>query len=438
MPKGGSVTDDRAATHKPASARIGAPTVVLGLLCAMYFITYVDRVNIATAATAIRNEFAISNTQLGLALGAFGYAYALFQIIGGFIGDRFGARRTLAVCGVVWAAATAATGLVGGLASLLVVRSILGLGEGATFPTATRAMSNWLPREKRGFAQGMTHSFARAGNAVTPPIVAGLMMLMGWRAAFVGLGVLSIAWAIAWFCYFRDDPRQHRAITEADLVGLPPSGGGAGSEAPRIPWARLLLRMLPTTFVYFCYAWTLWLYLTWLPSFFQQGYGLKLGNTAFFSFGVLLAGMIGDTVGGVLSDHLLRRSGSLLSARRNLIVVSLLASLVFLIPVLLFRELIVIALSLSAAFFCLEITIGPIWSVPMDIAPKFSGTAAGIMNTGSAIAGFASPVVFGWLVDLTGDWHLPFAGSIGLLLIGAVLAFFMHPEQPIAEAALGR
>ena len=429
----GPSVDDRAAAKKPVSAR-NAPTVVLGLICAMYFITYVDRVNIATAATAIKNEFAINNTQLGLALGAFGYAYALFQIVGGFIGDRFGARRTLAVCGVVWAAATAATGLVGGLASLLVVRFILGLGEGATFPTATRAMSNWLPQEKRGFAQGITHSFARAGNAVTPPIVAGLMILMGWRATFVCLGVLSIFWVIAWFFYFRDDPRRHRAITEADLVGLPPYSG-AGGKAPRIPWARLLLRMLPTTFVYFCYAWTLWLYLTWLPSFFQQGYGLKLGNTAFFSFGVLFAGMIGDTVGGVLSDHLLRRTGNLLVARRDLIVVSLLASLVFLIPVLLFRDLVVIALSLSAAFFCLEITIGPIWSVPMDIAPKFSGTAAGIMNTGSAIAGFASPVIFGWLVDLTGDWHLPFAGSVGFLLLGVVLAFFMHPDQSIAEAA---
>jgi sugar phosphate permease len=386
------VVPDRKSERKTAIA--GAPTIVLGLLCAMYFITYVDRVNIATAATAIKDEFAISNTQLGFALGAFGYAYALFQIIGGFIGDRFGARRTLFVCGVVWAGATAATGLVGGLTSLLSVRFVLGLGEGATFPTATRAMSNWLSREKRGFAQGVTHSFSRAGNAVTPPIVAGLMTALGWRAAFVCLGVLSVTWAIAWFWYFRDDPREHWAIEEADLSGLPPYHGRSG-EAPPVPWSRLVMRMLPTTVVYFCYAWTLWLYLSWLPSFFQQGYGLKLSNTALFSFGVLLAGVIGDTVGGVLSDHLLRRSGSFLVARRNLIVASLLASLMFLLPVLLFRDLAVIALCLSAAFFCLELTIGPIWSVPMDVAPQFSGTAAGIMNTGSAIAGFASPIIFG-------------------------------------------
>jgi MFS family permease len=412
---------------------LSAPTVVLGLLCAMYFITYVDRVNIATAATAIKSEFAISNTQLGFALGAFGYAYALFQIVGGWIGDRFGARRTLFVCGIVWAAATAATGLASGLISLLLVRFILGLGEGATFPTATLAMSNWLPQKRRGYAQGITHSFARAGNAITPPIVAGLMTLTGWRVAFECLGAVSVIWAIVWFWYFRDDPREHKAIAQADLDGLLPYRGGKAAQTSSLPWARLLGRMLPTTIVYFCYAWTLWLYLTWLPSFFQQGYGLNLGNTAFFSFGVLLAGVIGDTVGGVVSDYLLHRSGSLLVARRNLIVASLLASLVFLIPVLIFKNLIVVAMCLSAAFFCLEITIGPIWSVPMDVAPKFSGTAAGIMNTGSAIAGFASPVIFGWLVDLTGDWHLPFAGSVGLLLLGSILTFWMRPDEQIGD-----
>ena len=139
-----------------------------------------------------------------------------------------------------------------------------------------------------------------------------------------------------------------------------------------------------------------------------------------------------DTVGGLISDGLLRKTGDLLVARRNLIALSLLGSLVFLLPVLFFQNLVLIAVCLSAAFFCLEVTIGPIWSVPMDVAPDFSGTASGIMNTGSAAAGFVSPFVFGVLVDLTGDWHLPFWGSIGLLLLGAVLTFWMHPERPVA------
>lgn len=284
-----------------------------------------------------------------------------------------------------------------------------------------------------------------AGNAVTPPIVAGLMVLVGWRGSFVILGIVSFLWAIAWLGYFRDDPRDHKNVAAADRANLPAYSSGRGKDAPVIPWGPLLLRMLPTTIVYFCYGWTLWLYLTWLPSPFQQGYGLNLKNTAFFSFGVLAAGVVGDTVGGMLSDWLFKRTGSFVVARRNLIALSLLGSLIFLIPVLLYRDLVVIAICLSGAFFCLEITIGPIWSVPMDLAPKFAGTASGIMNTGSAVAAFASPVVFGWLVDLTrsaaepeGKWPLPFAGSIGLLLLGIALTFFMHPERPLAETATGR
>src|SRR5437667_12890133 len=128
-------------------------SVVLGLLCVMYLITYVDRVNIATAAPEIRRELSLSNTRLGLVLSAFGYPYLLFQVFGGWVGDRFGPRLTLFVCGVIWASATILTGFAGGLATLFLVRILLGIGEGATFPVATRAMQAWTPVERRGFAQ---------------------------------------------------------------------------------------------------------------------------------------------------------------------------------------------------------------------------------------------------------------------------------------------
>src|SRR6476646_220007 len=164
-----------------------ATTIVLGLLCLMYLITYVDRVNIATAASEIRKELGLSNTQLGFVFSAFGYPYILFQVFGGWIGDRFGPRWTLLLCGVVWAAATILTGLASGLMMLFLARLLLGVGEGATFPVATRAMQNWTPVEKRGFAQGITHASARFGNAVTPPIVAALIVAVTWRGSFVAL-----------------------------------------------------------------------------------------------------------------------------------------------------------------------------------------------------------------------------------------------------------
>jgi MFS family permease len=410
-----------------------ATSVVLFLLCVMYLITYVDRVNISTAALAFKDELHISNVQYGWIFSAFAYTYAMFQIVGGWVGDRFGPRLTLGVCGLIWGMATLLTGLAGGFWSLVLARVLLGLGEGATFPTATRAMAGWTRPGWRGFAQGITHSFARFGNAVTPPIIAALIVILSWRGAFFILGIVSLAWVALWVWYFRDDPRDHTGISRDELAVLPPYGSQREQEA--VPWRRLVRRMMPTAIVYFCYAWTLWLYLSWLPQFFQQGHNLNLKNSALFSGAVFFAGVIGDTVGGVVSDWIYKRTGNLAHARRNVIIGSLLGSLAFLVPIFFVQDLVLLALCLSAALFCLELTIGPIWSVPMDIAPQHAGTASGIMNTGSAIAAIISPTVFGYVVDLTGSWELPFAGSIGLLLVGAILTFWMRPDIAIERKA---
>src|SRR6266568_2917587 len=172
--------------------RFKATHVVLAMLCLMYFVTYVDRVNIGTAASEIQKELHLSNTQLGLVFSAFAYPYLLFQVIGGWVGDRFGPRRTLFWCGLIWAVSTIATGFVTSLATLFIARVALGFGEGATFPTATRAMQYWTPASKRGFAQGLTHSFARLGNAVTPPVVALLILWLTWRGTFVVLVLVNL------------------------------------------------------------------------------------------------------------------------------------------------------------------------------------------------------------------------------------------------------
>jgi sugar phosphate permease len=413
--------------------RLKPTSVVLGLLCVMYFITYVDRVNIATAAGDIRRELSLTNTQLGLVFSAFAYPYLLFQVFGGWIGDRFGPRVTLFVCGVIWAAATIFTGLATTLATLFLIRVLLGVGEGATFPVATRAMQSWTPPERRGFAQGITHAFARLGNAVTPPIVAALMALVTWRGSFVALGCCSLIWVVAWAVYFRDDPAAHGHITQEELDGLPNRGLRPLAARPRVPWRRLTMRMLPVTVVYFCYGWTLWLYLNWLPTFFLNEYKLDLRQSALFSSAVFFAGVGGDLLGGVVSDGLLTRTRDLRIARRNVVMAGFLGAFVCLLPIFLTRDLTLITLSLGAGFFFAEMVIGPMWAIPMDIAPKYSGTASGLMNTGSAAAAILSPLAFGYIADVTGNWHLPFAGSLALLLTGALLAPAMRPEIAFIE-----
>jgi MFS family permease len=415
--------------------RFGLQNQVLAILCLMYLAMYIDRVNIATVAPLMSVDLGLSNTQFGLAISAFSYPYALFQLIGGWVSDRFGPRRTLVLSGLVVCIATACTGLVGGLASLIAARVVLGFGEGSAFPTATRALSVWTPRARWGFAQGITHAASRLGNVLTPPLIVGLMAFTSWRGSFVALGVAGLIWVALWWWLYRDDPRQHKRITAEDLAQLPSAPSqSAGGNAPSVPWFKLARRMLPVTAVDFCYGWTLWVFLTWLPSFFFKSFHLDLKHSALFSSGVLLGGVVGDTVGGIISDWLYRRTGSLQVARRNLIAVGMLGAFCFLIPVVLTHDLTTVALCLSAACFFSELVVAPIWSVPMDIAPRYAGSASGMMNFGFGTAGIISPVVFGALLDFTGSWAVPFYGSIALLLLGAGLSFFMRPDRPFKES----
>ena len=411
-----------------------ATNIVLGLLCLMYFLTYIDRVNISTvvASNQFLKEIPLTKVQTGFVFSAFAYPYLLFQIIGGFVADKFGPRKALAVCGVIWAGATLATGLVSSMIGLMVARVILGFGEGATFPTATRAMSYWVSKERRGFAQGITHACSRLGNSLTPWLVALLIINISWRGSFVIIGCVSMFWALAWGLYFRDDPSQHKGVAPEEVAALPAYGS---KKAVNVPWGRLIPPMVPVTVVYFCYGWILWLFLSWIPSFFKGQYHLDLKNSALFASGVFLSGVVGDTLGGVVSDGLFKKTRSAKLARCNLVAVMMFLCAISLVPILYTHKINVVALALSAGFFCAEFTIGPMWAIPMDIAPKYSGTASGIMNTGSALAAIISPVVGGYLIQKTGNWLLPFIVSIGVILVGSVLSFTMHPERPLAEAA---
>ncbi len=419
----------------PAKA-LSASTIVLFLICLMYGITYIDRNNVSTVAPIFERDLHLTNTQIGLVYSAFSYPYLIFQIIGGWVSDRFGARIGLTVCGVIWASATLLTGTVSSLAAVLFLRVMLGFGEGATFPTATRAMSDWTPKEKRASAQGITHASARLGNALTPPLVAWLIVAVTWRGSFIFLGIISLAWVIAWALYFRDDPGDHPDITPLELERLPSYAARKNREKETVPWLLLVRRMFPVTVVYFCYGWTLWLYLAWIPSFFLHSYRLNLKSSALFSAGVFFAGVLGNTVGGVISDWIFDRTGDRNKARRNLVVAGFVCSVASMLPILLLHNLMWVAVFLSLAFFFSEFTIGPMWAIPMDIAPRFSGSASGLMNTGSALAAIISPLVFGYVIDKAGDWTLPFLGSIGLLSIGAILAFWMKPEEELPGAGM--
>lgn len=408
----------------PMRGRVRGRVVIM--LCVMYAISYIDRTNISTALPSIKADLSLTDTQLGLVVSAFAIPYAFFQIFGGRLGEKFGARKALFVIALLWGVATLATGFSIGFWTLFLARALLGFSESAAFPTATSAMSRWVPSDRNGFVQGVVHSASRLGNAAAPLIVAALIVWAGWRESFYILGALSVAWGIVWVLFFRNRPDEHKRVTKAELDEMPERPKGA--IAPPVPWKRLARTILPVTFVDFGYGWTLWVFLTWLPSFLGDSYGLKLATFAAFTSLVLLGGVVGDTVGGVVSDAFYRRTRDMRKARRNTLMIGLIGSGVCLVPVFALHSLPLVIVALTLSFFFLELCNAVLWAIPMDAAPEWAGTASGMMNTGFGVAGIFSPIVFGALVDLTG-WQWPFVASIVLLAAAAVVAWRMNPQR---------
>ncbi|GAA4172720.1 MFS transporter [Gryllotalpicola koreensis] len=407
---------------------------VLLLLCVMYAISYLDRTNISTAGPTIMGALHLNATQFGIAVSAFSIPYALLQIFGGNLGERFGARKSLFWIGVLWGVATIATGFSVGLWSLVGARLLLGLTESAAFPTATSAMSRWVPPDRNGFAQGVVHSASRLGNAVAPILVGGLIIwgdsldtfLAGWQISFLLVGLLSVIWALMWMISYRDRPQNHPKVTELELSEIPRELEKAAR--PATPWVRLIRTILPVAIVDFGYGWVLWVFLTWIPTFLSDTFDLPLSKYALFTSVVLVGGVVGDTVGGVFADFLLRRTGNLRNSRRTVLLVGLIGSMVWLVPLLFGHTLAVATVSLSLSFFFLELCNATLWAIPMDVAPEWSGTASGMMNTGFGVAGIFSPIVFGAMVDSVG-WQWPFGLSIALLAAVAVVAAIMKPRR---------
>ena len=412
---------------------VGVRHGVLVVLCRMYFVAYVDRVNISVAAPMIRKEFGLTPTELGLVFSAFAYPYAAMQIAGGWLSDRFGPRLVLATLSIFWAAGTVLTGLSWGVASLVAFRVLVGLGEGGAFPTATRALTYWMPVAERGFAQGVVHASARLGGAVTPPVVLAIVAASGWRTAFLALGSVSVLWTLLWAVSFRNRPDEHPAIAVQELAQLRDVLRATPPAAGRTPWRALVSRMWLVALVDFCYGWSLWVFLTWLPSYLAEARGFHLNELAIMTMLPLLAGVLGDAIGGALSDAIYRRTGNLRLARVGVLVAGLVGAFAFIVPAARTASPSGAVYALAAAFFCLELTNAALWALPIDIAGPFAGTAGGMMNTGFGIAGMISPVAFGVIIQRTGRYDIPFLISAALLIAGAGAALLIDPMRTIFD-----
>jgi sugar phosphate permease len=415
---------------------------VLLLISVMYLITYLDRVNISTAAPEISKEFGFDKVTMGFIFSAFVWAYALFQVPGGWLSDRFGARSVLTGVVAYWSIMTAATAAAFSSTSFIVVRFLFGVGEAGAFPGATRAMQLWYPQPERGLVQGVTHSASRLGAAIAPPIVVLIMSQFGWRAVFLICGAVGLVWSLWWSLSYRNLPEEHGLVNRAELErirGLDDTSAIKPAPVQKqtdVPWGTLVRspNMWAIMCAYFTYVYCLWIFLSWLPSYLVEARHFTLLKVGLFASLPLFAGVIGDTVGGVATDWLLKKTGSAKIGRRVVAIVGLLGCAVCIVPAALTDDAYIAVYGLTASMFFLEFTIGPSWAVPMDTGGKYSGTVSGMMNMAGNFGGAISPIVFGFLAQ-GGNWQAPFIVAAALLVAGsAVWAFWLDPDKHILEA----
>ena len=437
---------------------------ILSLLLLISIITYIDRVNISVTARQMMPALGLTDFQMGQVFSAFVLGYALFQIPGGWMGDRWGARRVLTLAVIWWSLFTALTAiaptlgvanLIGILGSLMLVRFLIGVGEAAALPNFNRAVANWHPPQERGLGIGITIGGIGVGSALTPPITAWIMVNFGWQMAFYAAGVLGIGIALMWFWYATDYPRQHQHVNEpeARLIegGIHPTnrtgqsmassptlaeeGSSEGVPLPKVPW-KVFLRT-PTVWwlvlSYTCLGYVAYVYMTWFYLYLGKVQGLDELTSAFFASGPFIAITIFCPLGGWATDRLAIARG--VNRGRSWIGLTgmTLAALFIVIGANLKPSyLAIILLSLGAGW--LYFTVGAFWSSTTDLSKPHAGTLSGIMNTGANLGGTLSPTLTPWLADQFG-WPVALGTAAFIAFLGGMLWIFIRPGDRLSEKA---
>ncbi|WP_253201212.1 MFS transporter [Sphingomonas quercus] len=408
---------------------------VLWLTVAAYLITYMDRVVISTAAPSIQREFGLTKETMGWILGAFQISYALFQIPGGWLGDKFGPRKALTAVVVWWSSFTAVTAATWSAGSMIVARFLFGMGEAGAFPIATRSLSRWMLPAERGFAQGVTHAGSRLGGAITPVFVALLIADFGWRSPFLIFAAIGLGWAALWFLFYRDTPAEHRGVNDAERAMIEDAIGRVAPVGAkhRVPWGRILSapQMWLLSCMYFCYGWGIVTFLQWFPTYLSDARGFDLKTMGLAASMPLFAGVAGDLAGGWVSDLLFRRSGALAMARRVVLLLGF-ATAAIAVPLAALTADPVVAIAwFGLAVFGLELVVGVAWAITLDIGGEYAGSVSAVMNTFGNAAGAIAAVATGYIVAHQG-WNAAFFVIAGLAAVGALFALTVNASRRIA------
>jgi len=398
---------------------------ILTMLVILGMVTFLDRINISVAGSSIMHDLNLSPSEWGWVQSAFILSYGLLQIPMGALGDRFGHRSILALIVLWWSLFTAFTGMAGGLMSLLVIRFMFGVGEAGSSPCSTGVISRWFEKGEVGKAQGYVWAASRMGGALTPFVVIPVMMSVGWRAAFYLLGALGIIWALVWWLFYRN-PKEAAAKMEVTKEN--------SSGMPRLKWGQLLAnrQFWLICGMYFFYAFGSWFFFSWFPTFMELGRGFDKSELTYAVAVPFIMSMIGNITGGHLTDRLTHRYG-IKVGRKALGSTSLAISAACMFLAAFIPGKMAVFVFLSLCFGIFDLMLPSAWALCIDLGQKHAGTVSGAMNTAGNIGGFCCGILFGELVQQSGNYNLPLYMIAVMLLVSALLFAFINPEKPIIK-----
>ncbi|MDF2570396.1 MAG: Hexuronate transporter [Sporomusa sp.] len=409
--------------------------VIAIFMWAAIAINYLDRTVMSAAAPSMMKDLNIGPTQMGIVMSSFFWSYAFFQIPSGWLADRIGQRVCLAGSVVWWSLATAVTALAKSANGLIGARIFMGIGEAGAYPCNAGVTAKWFPDKERGRVTAIFDSGTKFGTAFTMPLVAWMVAVYGWQLPFIVCGAVGLIWAVLWMAYYKD-PEQHKYVNQAELKYI--RDGQAKKEGidniQPMKWYELLKyrNVLAMCLGFFLFNYAIYFFITWFPTYLVKDRGMQLMTMGWFAMLPPLCGIIAQWTGGILTDYMYTKTGSLTKARKiNMVGGMLLATSIAFAG---FAESNTVAIVLlCVSYGGLAFAASAIWCLPGDVAPRnMTSVLGGIQNAASNCGGILGPIVTGYIIATTGSFVTALIISGICCLLGALVYLLMLKDiKPI-------
>jgi len=425
---------------------------IVGLLALITALTYLDRLNLSIAGKYIQDEFAFSTQTMGYLLSAFVWGYALCQVPGGWLGDRYGPRAVLTLAILWWSVFTAATGIAPRLPiaawfgifwSFAVVRFLIGVGEASALPNANKVIALWIGSTQRGVANSLFVAGVGAGGALTPAFIAAIMQRWGWRSSFYLCGGLGIAAAFAWRLYATNRPEEHPGVNPAELELI--RSGEARTPFPpasvpraRPPWRRMLTRrsVLGLMLSYFCIGFVAYIFYTWFFIYLVRVRSLTVKQGGFWGSTPFIAVALLAPLGGWFSDRAVRGLGKRRGRQTAVWLGVALSAALLALGGHTSRNTPAILLLAGAAGFNLFATASW-WATVNDLTRNFCGALAGLMNMCGNVGGALAPIVTAYIASRFG-WTRAFDFAALVTVAAGLFWFLVDADDDLEAASIAR